>query len=83
MTEKFILVTRNICCLLHKQIACADFNGHWDYVPYKEFNSAGEHVWSNLMSGEWAAKQVVCGLSLILLLGASQQTDQQDQGGSI
>jgi Plavaka transposase len=64
MLEKFILVTRNIRGLLHEQIACADFDGHWDYTPYKEFNSAGDRVWSNLMSAEWAAKEAVCVPSL-------------------
>jgi hypothetical protein len=59
MAEDFLLVTRDIRHLLHEQIACTDFDGHWDYVPYREFNSAGDRVWNNLMSGDWAAKQAV------------------------
>ncbi len=51
MSEKFVLVTRNIRGLLHEQIACTDFDGHWDLV--------GDRVWSNLMSAEWAAKEAV------------------------
>jgi len=64
MSEKFVLVTCNIRGLLHEQIACTDFDGHWDYTPYKEFNNAGDRVWSDLMSAEWAAKEVVCVPSL-------------------
>jgi hypothetical protein len=59
MTECFTLVTRNIRCLLHEQIACTDFHGHWDYVPFIEFNDTGDRVWTSLMSGDWAAKEAV------------------------
>ena len=59
MTQNFLLVTRDIRRLLHEQIACTDFNGHWDYIPYREFNCKGDRVWTNLMSGDWAAKQAV------------------------
>ena len=59
MTETFQLVTRDVRLLLHEQIACTDFDGHWDYVPYKEFDSNGDRIWTNLMSGDWATKQAV------------------------
>jgi Plavaka transposase len=59
MTETYTLVTRDILCLLREQIACTDFDGHWDYVPFMEFNSAGKRIWTNIMSGDWAAKQAV------------------------
>ena len=42
MTEDFVLIMRNIRHLLHEQIACANFHGHWDYVPFMEFNDAGD-----------------------------------------
>ena len=60
MMQDFVLVTRNIRHLLHKQIACSDFHGHWDYTPFIEFNSIGDQVWTSLMSGDWAANQAVC-----------------------
>lgn len=44
MTGGFELVTRNICSVLQEQIACTDFNGHWDYVPFMEFNHAGDRI---------------------------------------
>jgi hypothetical protein len=59
MTEKYTLVTRNIRHLLHQQIACTDFDGHWDYIPFMEFNSTGNRVWTNIMSSDWATKQAV------------------------
>ena len=52
MTEGFELVTRNMRHLLHEQISCSDFDGHWDYVPFIEFNGMGDRVWINLMSGD-------------------------------
>ncbi len=68
MTEKYMLVTHNTRHLLYEQIACPDFDGHWDYIPFKEFNCAGNHVWTNIMSGDWAAKQVVCILYIFVYL---------------
>ena len=59
MTQSYDLVARGICSVLHTQIACTDFDGHWDYVPFMEFSNDGDRVWTNLMSGEWVAEQAV------------------------
>jgi Plavaka transposase len=59
MTEEYVLITRNIRHLLYEQIACTDFDGHWDYAPFMEFDRAGNRVWTNIMSGDWATKQAV------------------------
>lgn len=67
MTDGFKLVTRNICSVLHEQTTCTDFNGQWDYVPFMEFNHAGDRIWTNLMSADWTAKQAVCDLSVFYL----------------
>jgi hypothetical protein len=66
MTKKFELVTRDICHVLREQIACTSFDGHWDYLPFRDFNGAGDRVWTNLMSGEWAAKEAVRAFSFFL-----------------
>ena len=71
MTEDFVLVTRNIRSVLHEQIAWTDFDGHWDYTPFMEFNSMGDRVWTNLMPAGWAAKQAVRAPSLFLFLPVS------------
>ncbi|KAF9489977.1 hypothetical protein BDN71DRAFT_1400681, partial [Pleurotus eryngii] len=57
MTKTYELCMRNILAVLHKQISCSSFNEHYDYVPYQQFNHLEDWVWTNLMSGEWAARQ--------------------------
>ncbi|KAJ8489753.1 hypothetical protein ONZ45_g13441 [Pleurotus djamor] len=57
MLESYELCTRDARLLLHEQLSSPDFDGHFDYVPYRQFDSNGDRVWSNLMSGDWAAKQ--------------------------
>jgi hypothetical protein len=59
MIQGYELMSRDIRSILHTQIACTDLNGHWDYVPFMEFDGSGDRVWTNLMSGEWVAKQAV------------------------
>src|ERR1700755_17823 len=59
MTKEYVLVMHYICPLLCKQIVCTDFDGHWDYVPFVAFNHNGNQVWTDIMSRDWAAKQVV------------------------
>jgi len=68
-----VLVTRNICHLLYEQIACTDFDGHWDYAPFMEFDHAGNRVWTNIMSGDWATKQAV---RVFIYICVSISTDQ-------
>jgi hypothetical protein len=36
-----------------------DFNSEWDSAPLRQYDSSGERVWQNLMSGNWAWKQCV------------------------
>lgn len=60
MEEEYELNTRNVLCLLEIQISNSEFNGKFDYVPFKEFNRDGNRVYSNLMSGQWAFQEAVC-----------------------
>ena len=60
MEQTYELNTRDILSVVREQLATADFSGQFDYVPYKEFNSKGERLWSNLMSVQWAFMQAVC-----------------------
>ncbi|KAI9430281.1 hypothetical protein H4582DRAFT_2113894 [Lactarius indigo] len=57
MEEVYELNTCNVLDVIQEQLATPDFRGQFNYVPYKEFNGKGEHVWSNLMSGQWASMQ--------------------------
>jgi Plavaka transposase len=42
MAQSFKLITHDICSVLHMQITCTDFNGHWNYVPFMEFANDGD-----------------------------------------
>ena len=59
MHEEYELCFRDLQELLHEQMASSEFDGHFDYVPYKEFDRKGDRTWSNLMSGDWAWTQSV------------------------
>jgi hypothetical protein len=62
------LNARDVLAVIQQQLATTDFNKKFDYVLYKMYNSKGEHLWSNLMSGHWAYLQVVYSLPSFLLL---------------
>jgi Plavaka transposase len=72
-TQSYELVTRDIRSVLHTQIGCTAFKGHWDYVPFMEFDGGGDRVWTNIMSGEWAAKEAVR-VPLLSLFSSSSST---------
>jgi len=54
--------------LLHQQLETIDFKDKIHYMPYQQFRSDGSRVWSNLMSADWAAKQVVSIFCTFILL---------------
>jgi hypothetical protein len=49
----------SVLAVVRDQLAMSAFKDQFDYAPYKEFNNKGECIWSNLMSAQWAFKQVV------------------------
>ena len=59
MVESYNLCLRNLHDILLNQIASPDLQGHFDYVPYIQFNENRDRVWSNLMSGAWAWQEAV------------------------
>ena len=65
MTDTYELCTQDIQVVLAEQLSCSEFNGHFDYVPYRQFNGKGDRVWSNLMSATWADKQAVWPFSTV------------------
>lgn len=71
MEQVYELNTRDVLEVIREQLATPDFNGHIDYIPYKEFNGKGERVWSNLMSGQWAFMQAVCPFCFFFFVGLS------------
>jgi Plavaka transposase len=59
MVESYDLCFRDLRDVLLDQIASPDLQGHFDYVPYMQFNQKRDRVWSNLMSGAWAWQEAV------------------------
>ncbi|GLB38138.1 hypothetical protein LshimejAT787_0500030 [Lyophyllum shimeji] len=57
MTETYELCTRDSRQVVHHQVAMSGFKHSIHYGPYRQFNSKGDRVWSNLMSGDWCWKQ--------------------------
>lgn len=62
MEQTYELNTRDVLAVIREQLATPTFKDQFDCVPYQEFNSEGERIWSNLMSGHWAFNQAVCQL---------------------
>ena len=60
MTELYDLCMWDSHQVLHHQLATSDFTDKIDITPYWQFDSEGKQSWSNLMSADWAWKQVVC-----------------------
>ena len=44
--------------IVQSMISNPDFKGQFDYVPFREFKN-GVHRWTDIMSGNWAWRQVV------------------------
>lgn len=59
MLDTYELNLRDILVVAEQLLATSEFDGNFDYVPYKEFNNNNERVYSNLMSGFWVSKQAV------------------------
>lgn len=59
MTETYVLCARDSRQVLQHQLATTQFEGKFDRIPYRQFDSNGQRVWSNLMSADWAWSQAV------------------------
>ena len=69
--------------LLHNMLANRDFNGEFDYIPFREFDAKKRRRWRDFMSGDWAWKEADCiannpdthGAMLVpLILGSDKTT---------
>jgi hypothetical protein len=60
MQEIYELNVRNVLPLFEEQLASNEFDGQFKYTPYKEYDKNGSCVYTSLMSGDWADRQVVC-----------------------
>ncbi|KAF8269032.1 hypothetical protein EI94DRAFT_1771396 [Lactarius quietus] len=59
MEQVYKLNACNVLDVIQDQLAMIAFKDQFDSTPYQEFNSNGDHIWSNLMSGHWAYKQAL------------------------
>ena len=59
MTQEYELYTRDSRTLLHQQLSSEQFKDSLTPTPYRQFDSAGNRVLSNFMSGDWAWDQAV------------------------
>ena len=67
MQETYELNTCDVLHVVELQLANPEFDGRFDYSPYKEYGPDGHRLWSNLMSGDWAHQEVVTILYLFNL----------------
>jgi Plavaka transposase len=65
MTEMYQLCAQDSHTILHNQLVTSDFHKKINYVPYCQFNTSGECVWSNLMSADWSWSQAVSNCQII------------------
>jgi Plavaka transposase len=57
MTTSYDVWYRDPRELLQNMLANRDFNGEFDYVPYREFDAKKTRRWRDFMSGDWAWKE--------------------------
>ena len=63
--QEFDVWTRDPLTVVHNFLKNQDFNGEWDYVPYRDFVQVSgsihrERKYKDFMSTNWAWKQCVC-----------------------
>lgn len=73
MREEYIIHTRDALALVKHIAANPEFDGKWHTSPFEEFTESGQRRWSDFMSGRWAWKEAVSGISL-LQLGSPSST---------
>ncbi|TFK32680.1 hypothetical protein BDQ12DRAFT_701098 [Crucibulum laeve] len=54
MENTYKLNARDVLAVVEQQMASSEFNSQFEYTPYQEYNSNGDHIYSHLMSGYWA-----------------------------
>ena len=54
MTQSYKFCTQDFRQILHHQLAMSQFSNMINLAPYRQFDGAGQWVWSNLMSADWS-----------------------------
>lgn len=58
-SSKYEVWYRNPRTLIKNMLANPDFKDNFDYAPFQEHDSDGNHRFHNLMSGNWSWRQAV------------------------
>ena len=66
MTTKFELCVRDARQVLREQLRNKAFDGQFNPAPYQQYDSQSQRVFSNLMSGDWAWREAVRLLRLLI-----------------
>ena len=57
--QPYKVYCRDTLAVYRSMLSNTDFNGQFDYTPYREFVGPQKRQWKNLMSGDWAWRQAV------------------------
>jgi len=60
MQKSYDVWFRDPNAVVENLLSNPDFNNHFDYAPYREFEPSGQRRWENMMSGNWAWNHAVC-----------------------
>lgn len=58
--EAYTIYSRNTLMVMRSILANSDYDGSFEYSPYREYIGPEARRWSNLMSGDWAWDKAVC-----------------------
>lgn len=78
MESEYTIWFRDPRLLFKNMLANQDFNGSFDYAPFRQYNDRGSRRYEHLMSGNWAWKEAVSACLVFLL--AYTETSPAFQG---
>jgi len=82
MTSEYDIWFRDPRAVVRNLISNPDFKGEFDYAPYQEYDTNGNHRFQDFMSGNWAWKQAVCHFNSTSITFAHTQFIGSDRRGS-
>jgi hypothetical protein len=59
MTSEYDIWFRDPHTIVRNLLSNPEFDGEFDYAPYQEYDTSGNHRFQDFMSGNWAWKQAV------------------------
>ena len=71
MQAEYTVWYRDPYMLFKNMLKNTEFAGHIDYAPYQRYNTQGNRVYENFMSGDWPWKQAVRDTSFIYMRSKS------------